>query len=188
MKTREKILVAGMIVALIYGGGELIGSARSTKKAQSKDQSLFIDNFQTIKSGLKKAQLTQEEEFLMKQAKVKDLKDPFVKGLTPDEWKLKQKLIAQAKAKENRTRKLSVPGSSKNKNIKDKPHTPKFRYTGHLQKEDSQIAIIDGIEYAVGETLVDNYKIKISHISMDKVILTVSPNGDEVVVEFTKQK
>jgi hypothetical protein len=162
MTTREKIIVGIMCLAIIYGAWELIGYRK------------------------KDAATTPENENLVAQARsfISDLSKKVVSEKVPDGYNY---IVNQVGENWSRDPFLMQSGALSTQKETEKPAEPEktiepvpvFIYSGYLQVGDSKLAVINGLEYAVGESLnIDNYYVK--SISPLKVFLAQT-NGSKTL-------
>jgi hypothetical protein len=140
MTKREKIIVGVMCVAIVYGAYELLGtrgSKRSTAPAATTEVNPTDETRQFVTDMTQKlvADRTRSEaQHAVNQASSEWTKDPFIQSTAPLESK--------------------SSGSAPSKKSSDVSATaPAFAFTGFLQMGDMQLAIINGMEYAVGDTI-----------------------------------
>jgi hypothetical protein len=144
MTTREKIIVGLMCLTILYGAWELIGNRKKSElKAVSNGNPVeqarkFINDFSqkvVVEKGADKY------AGIIDQAAKRWSKDPFL---------LKRDSLKNEKEIEKTARKPPVV-----------QYVPRFVYSGFLRVGDTKLAIINGLEYRVGESLnVDNYYVK----------------------------
>ena len=148
MTTREKILVGLMCLAILYGAYELFWTP-STRKASKQPVIPTGEDMRTfageVKQKLVKEKVPEEATYRIDKASTGWAKDPFLQTTVP----LTDKRPVDA---------------SPNPTVQTHVELPDLIYTGYLQMGDKMMAVINGMEYAVGESLgVDDLYVK--HIS-----------------------
>lgn len=145
MTTREKIIVGLMCLTILYGAWELIGNRKkNVLKIASNENPVeqarkFVNDFSKKVIVEKGADKYAD---MINKASEKWSKDPFL--LQRDSLKNKKEVEEQP---------------TKNKPVVQ--HIPRFVYSGFLQAGDAELAIINGLEYRVGESLnIDDYYVK----------------------------
>jgi hypothetical protein len=137
MTTREKIIVGAMCLTLVYGAYELFG-----KKGQQKEQPAVQKNavvelrgfVADIGQKLADKSSTEQYEYMLGRAGGDWDKDPFIHSNALLTAKLPIESVDLAPEKK-------------------KASKPQFVYSGYLSLGDTNLAIINGMEYAVGESL-----------------------------------
>lgn len=142
MTKREKIIVGVMCLTIVYGAYELLGTGKrgSDKKAApdasaqanptDETRKFVTDMTQKLVAERKGA----ESQHAVNQASSEWTKDPFIQSTA----------LLESKS--------SGPAPQKQSNDKSVP-APAFAFTGFLQMGDTRLAIINGMEYAVGDMI-----------------------------------
>jgi hypothetical protein len=153
MSTREKILVGIMCLTIFYGAFELLGGHKPKRSEPNRDRNT-MEELHTFVADLSQKLLNDrvidEHRHLIRQAAGGWNKDPFIISSLPLKSKPEPD-IAEKKVPEPRQR-------------------MEIMYTGFLDLGDTRMAIINGLEYALGESLdIKGYYVRA--ISPGKVIL-----------------
>jgi len=169
MTTREKIIVGIMCLTIVYGAYELIIRGRTrplpaltTTSASTGDLKSFVAE---ITGKLANEKVTMEYQHMIRQADADWTKDPFIQSSEP----LKKRLSQVG----------STPKKPK-KSVK-----PRYTYSGFIQLDDTRLAIINGIEYAVGEKLV-NKAFYVKTISTNRVVLAKVNSNETIQIFITE--
>lgn len=166
MTTREKIIVGIMCLTIVYGAYELIFRGRtrpmpasSAAGSSTGDLKSFVAE---ITGKLANEKVSMDYQHMIRQAGADWTKDPFLQSAAS----LKKRLspVGSAPKKPSRSAK------------------PRYTYSGFMQLGDTKLAIINGIEYAVGEKL-PNKAYYVKTISTNRVVLA-RVNGDETIQVF----
>ncbi len=163
MTTREKIIVGIMCLTIVYGAYELIfrGSAHTEKTPTAAGSSTGeLKSFVSEIAGkLDNEKVSLEYEHMIRQAGADWTKDPFIQSTAPLKKRLTQSDSTAKKASKS-------PG-------------PRYVYSGYMQLGKTKLAIINGMEYAVGEKL-PNKTYYVKTISTNKVVIA-KVNGKETI-------
>lgn len=166
MTSREKIIVGIMCLTIVYGAYELIfrgntrpGTSPTATGSSTGDLKSFVAE---ITAKLAKEKVAVEYQHMIRQAGADWTKDPFIHSSAP----LKKR--------------LSTAGSTPKK--ASKSPSPRYVYSGYVQLGQSKLAIINGMEYAVGEKL-PNKAYYVKSISATKVVIA-KVNGKETIQIF----
>lgn len=147
MTTREKIIVGVMCLTIAYGAYELFGSRKPKSKPLPSQANPLgeLKNFvMEVTQKLVGEKPAKEYQHMIAQAGAQWSKDPFLHSSAP----LKKSLIERVTV--NKTVTAERP--------------PDLIYTGFMQIGNAKLAILNGIEYAMGESLnVKNYYVKEIH-------------------------
>lgn len=146
MTTREKIIVGIMCLTVAYGAYDLLSNRRP--KATRSSPVADVDSVTALKtfvadlSGkLLTEKVSSDYQHLISQAGSEWNKDPFIKSIAP---------LAKRRASVNLAQKTSV-----------KTARPRYVYSGYIEIGKTKLAIINGMEYGVGDALPDkSYYIK----------------------------
>lgn len=162
MTTREKIIVAVMCLTIIYGAYELL-APRIAKTPKSDDLANPTEELSGFVSEVSQKMADnsrgQAYSYLVDKAGVNWTKDPFLRSITP-----LRKTIAL-----NTGPKQATTASA----------TPRFVYTGYLELGKTKIAVINGMEYAVGES-IDPTGYFLKNVSSERAIIG-NVNGSEPI-------
>lgn len=151
-----------MCLTIVYGAFELLGNQGATNRKSSKSDNPVkeLKDFATsVTKKLVNEKLSKEYGYLIKQAAYEWNKDPFIHSTTP------------------LTKQLTSPS------LKQKPinnyRVPKYTYTGFLKLGATKIAVINGMEYAEGESL-NSKGLFIKSISPHNVVIA-EVNGRDTI-------
>ncbi len=145
MSKREKIIVCMMVGSVIFGAYHF----RSLYGTKLNIKALSPKNIENTIKNIKKPDivLSEKEQYILKQAVIPWDNDPFI---SPQGQKQAKKQVL--------------------------PPLPKdLRYSGYLKMGEQTLAIIDGMEYQVGETLLKSQYL-IADISPRQVTISL-PGG-----------
>lgn len=144
MTTREKIIVGLMCLTIIYGAWELIGNRKKAGPTVAANENPVEDARKFLNDFSKKLSSdngTDKYAGIIDKTGENWSKDPFL--LQSDALKNEKEVKKPTKPKEIIKR------------------IPRFAYTGFLEVGDTKLAIINGLEYTVGDSLnVDDYYVK----------------------------
>jgi hypothetical protein len=161
LNRRQIIIMAVMALALLYGAYDLFFASASKKKAADQietadDMQAFI---QQITTDMAMGAGGEADDYAMGRAESGWLRDPFDDKKIYREWNLLKQGAETAKG------------------------SPKimFNYTGYLDTGRRKMAIINGLEYRVGESLeIEGYLLK--SIQPDRVVIHNSRDRTNVEV------
>lgn len=163
MTTREKIIVGLMCLAIIYGAWELIGNRKPAPPVATGDENP-VEQARAFISDLSKKMIAEKipdgYSHIINQAGEGWPRDPFLMHSEPI------KAQPETPAKPSEPEKIAE-------------QRPNFVYSGFLQVGDTRLAIVNGLEYGVGDSLnIDGYYVK----SISPLIVVLSRiNGSETV-------
>lgn len=145
MTTREKILVGLMCLAILYGAYELFWTP-STRKVTKQKVTATGEDLRTfageVTQKLVKEKLPEEANYRIEKASTSWTKDPFLQTSGP---------LTDKKPND----------ASANQAVQTHAEQPDLVYTGYLQLGNKMMAVINGMEYAAGESLgVDDLYVK----------------------------
>jgi hypothetical protein len=159
MKKREKIILAVMGVALLFAVYSfLVPSSRQTNVATERNLAGAKAFAAQVTEDLKKDVLTGADRYVLERAAAEWVSDPFL------EQKLSS-VVETAKGADG-----GQPGI--------------FAYSGYLEVGKMRLAIINGMEYQVGEQLEPGGYI-VQSIDPEKVILQDVGKHGQVTLPFT---
>jgi hypothetical protein len=170
MTKREKIIVGVMCLTIVYGAYELLGT-RGTKKgapppSSKVDPTEEVRKFATDMTQKLVAERTESQaQQKLNQASAQWTKDPFIQSTAPIDSKSPE------------------PVAQKEKTEKSEP-TQAFAFTGFLQIGPTQLAIINGMEYAVGDT-IDTSGHYLESISAEGVVIGAA-NGEKIQLTLSE--
>lgn len=158
MTKREKMILAITAVVALVGVYMLLfsPSGKSTESSTARARLTELRDLATkISEEIKKEDLTATERHILERADSEWVKDPFVG----------KKLLASAEATRDK----------ENLNI---------AYTGFVDTGRKRLAVINGLEYEIGETLeVGGYVVR--SIDPELVILEDKDKRGKVTIHFT---
>jgi hypothetical protein len=171
MTKREKIIVGVMCVAIVYGAYELLGTRGSKKstapaattKVNPEDETRKFVTDMTQK--LVAERMRTEDQHAVNQASSEWTKDPFIQSTAP----LESKSSGSAPPKQPNDVSIAAPA---------------FAFTGFLQMGDMQLAIINGLEYAVGDTIGTNGHY-VESISPEGVVIGTT-DGEKIQLPLSE--
>jgi hypothetical protein len=153
MTTREKIIVGLMCITILYGAYELFGN-RNPRNSHADKNANPVEELKGFTASVTKKlfdeKVSQEYRYLIDQAGQNWTKDPFIHSTTP------------------LTKELALANLPK-KSSGERPAHP-YVYSGFLQLGETKLAVINGMEYAVGESL-DTKGLYIKSISVHNVVV-----------------
>jgi hypothetical protein len=151
-----------MCLTIIYGAFDLTVARKSRKSAPSpvgntiNELKSFVAE---IDQKLNSQQIAKEYPYVINQAGIAWEKDPFIRSSKP----LQKRLTADSKERPS----------------KPKMERTNFNYTGFMQLGTTRMAIINGMEYAEGESLADKtYYVK--SITPQRVLIS-KVHGPETI-------
>lgn len=154
---REKIILAVVAIAVLYFMLDTLilrdsfmeKAAPSLEKANVERELKEIDELvSTVSATLKECEITEAEAFVIEQAGLPWPKDPFFVGMPTEQTEA----------------------------VSDEDLLTSFTYTGFIEMGDTYVAIINGVDYRVGEELEQP----------GFVLQSVTPH--HVVIEHTELK
>jgi hypothetical protein len=145
MNSREKIIVASMLVALSYGIYSFVSvpSSQNTNVPAEKQSASVKALSSQLSEDLKKDSLTETERYVLERAEAEWPSDPF----------LGEKLS-------------STPQTARGAGGQPSD----FNYSGYVDVGQKRLAIINGMEYQVGEQLQSGGYV-VQSIDPEKVVL-----------------
>ncbi len=163
MAKREKIIVFFAILAVVYGGYELLSSPSSKKPPVKTDEKAKIlsSSADNIKNELEKIVL-QKDIYIVRAASVPWSKDPFSDLPIESESVIQQNKIVIETLK-------------------------RLSYSGYMEIGNKIFAIINGMEYEAGEELPTHNGCVISDISPLQIIIKIK-GGEEITIPLTEEQ
>lgn len=164
MQKREKILIALMVVAVLYGALELfVLSGGSRQPADDPSAAVDVqdvrDTAAQAKNAVEQAALSDQQRRVLEVAAASWRPDLFYP--IPEMERLPPEDAVGA-----------APGIG-------------LEYSGYLAVGDREMAIINGVEYRVGETVAETDYV-LRTITPDRVLVEDRGNGESVSVPYSE--
>lgn len=160
MEKREKILLGGMGLAVLYAAYALLLPSPATTPLEEGNKSLqsVQESTQKLTEDIGRTALTPTETFILTHVEQDWTTDPFLgRQLSPA---------------------VDTPNTDDSLKFS-------FHYTGYIAAGNKSLAIINGMEYQVGEQLeVGGYIV--THIDPEKVMLQNPGKRGTITVPFTE--
>ena len=155
MTKREKIIVGVMCLTMVYGAYELVGSGGTSPRQPKAPRSNPMEQLRGFASEVTQKMLKEKMaagyQYMVERAGLEWQKDPFI----PSSTMLSKQPAAQ---------------TPRHRQAASSQPVPEFVYSGFLQVAGKKLAVINGSEYAVGESInTGGYFVK--QITPEKVIL-----------------
>lgn len=169
MTKREKIIVVIMCLAIAGGAYDLMSRGRTTSSKaiikpvkSSQELKTFVAD---VAGKLISEQVSKEQQYMINQAGAQWNKDPFIYSSIP----LKKRPFSTTPKKQ------PVIATS----------LPKFIYSGFIELGKNKIAIINGMEYSVGEKLPDK-SFFVKSISSRRVVIGKTDGSETIQVPLSE--
>ncbi len=161
MSKREKIIVIVLLIAVVYGGYEYFSGFSINKHSfEDKNACVNLTKFVAdIGEKIKQNESDKKNFTVLTKASLDWTLDPF--------WKSVLK-------KENNEKKQAERALPKKI----------FVYSGYLQLGNKKIAIINNMEYEVGEKVLNHEGYSVLSISSKKVVLAAGKNGKKLILSI----
>lgn len=164
MKRREKILILIATVVVLYGAVELFvlspSDSRTQEQVDIKSSAAPENVIRQIHKDLtfldEQVENNRQKDSLFSMIASGWETDPFEKGELP-------------------------PEKTSGKTVKE--DSPDFRYSGFISFKNSILAVVDGVEYAIGETIKGS-SYKITRVSRETVTLTHDETHQTIVLQL----
>lgn len=159
MTTREKIIVALMVLAVVYGVYTVFFSAPQETgafKSGGNKELESLNMFITKVADKTKNRLSKEQAYILQKAQAEWKQDPLLQiqpKMSMEEEEARQPLVLDSK----------------------------ISYTGFLQMGDKRLAILNGIEYEVGDILEPGGLI-LRNIHPDHVVIGSAVKKNKKVI------
>ena len=160
MSNREKIIIVVAVLALIYGVYIVFlePKAQQPKFTTSQNQLEDLNNFITKVAVATKEGLSERDSEIIKRAEKAWVRDPLIRMRKPVEI---EEEIEQAE--------------------KETQPEGMILYTGYLEMGTTRLAIINGNEYAAGDTLdQDGYVVR--SISPSQIVLATTDGTNNMFI------
>lgn len=169
MNKREKKVVITLLVTALFGASQLIFSSTGNDQARIESQSDITSFVNTIKTDLAKTSLNESEKTVMAHISNTPDNDPFID--TPELTVLKSQVGEKAK--------ITVPKV----NVKSSEKSSKYKYTGYFLMDNDKIAIVNGKEYSVGQTIAGS-NVVLKDIYSSAIVLQNISDKSKFSVKF----
>jgi hypothetical protein len=161
MNKREKIILVVMLIALLGGAATYFSGPSTSIQSSGAANGIDLTNVKALSAQLiadvKKEALTDNERYVLDQAAADWSEDPFVvRSLTP----------------------LHQTGGGSGMRPAD------FSYSGYLDAGNRRLAIINGLEYMVGDQL-EFGGLVVKNIDPEKVVLEDMGKRGQLTIPFT---
>jgi hypothetical protein len=157
MTNREKIIVGLMVLAVVYGVYTVFFSAPRKVSISSGHKELeTLNSFVTKVAEQTKTGLSKEQTYILQKARTEWKQDPFIQirpKLTREEEAQRQPLVLNGK----------------------------ILYTGFLEMGNKRLAIINGMEYEVGDVL-EKTGLVVRNISPSHVVVAAPDNKNKTLI------
>ncbi|MFC1825854.1 hypothetical protein ACFLYZ_00490 [Thermodesulfobacteriota bacterium] len=165
MAKREKIIVLLMALAVLYGGYEFFLASKSKSGIGSPEhKEEVLDKFVTDAAvKLKKKDISEVDKYIIARAKDEWPRDPFVRIELPSESELKQELVEASALNTTLT------------------------YSGYMEMGGQKLAVINGMEYMVGDELEPGSYI-VKSISATQVVIGIKGTKQTIILEVEEMK
>jgi len=159
MAKREKIIVVLMVLVILYGGYDFFFASKSNIDIRSPEKNEeLLDKFVTdVAVKLKKKDISEADKHIIARAKDEWTKDPFARMELPQESEVTQERIEASALTSN------------------------FTYSGYMEMGSQRLAVIDGMEYMVGEELESSGYI-INNISPTQVVIGIKGTKQTIML------
>ena len=160
MSNREKIIIVVAVLALIYGVYIVFlePKAQQPKFTTSQNQLEDLNNFITKVAVATKEGLSERDSEIIKRAEKAWVRDPLIRMRKP----------VEAEEETQQAEKQTQPEGM-------------ILYTGYLEMGTTRLAIINGNEYAAGDTLdQDGYVVR--SISPSQIVLATTDGTNNMFI------
>jgi len=168
MSKQEKVMVVIAGLAIIFGVYYffIASPAKTIRIETGKTMAELNKLADDITAELKQWNLTEAEAYIITQADIEWTKDPFFEGKVS--WK---------------------PGSEGTVIQAEKLE---FNYTGYIELGKKKLAVINGLDYQIGESLVgeslESGEYVVRNIYPDRVVIKPKGKGKAITVQFFNEK
>ena len=175
MTKRERVILVMMTVVVVYGAYALFFSSppKGTSKSAGSRSSEINKLITELSVGLTKEGPTATDTYIIERAESKWVKDPFF-----------EKKITVVKEKQ-KAPEVEAAVEAEKTEVEVLPEVT-FSYSGYLQMGDRKIAIIDGMEYKIGEEIGPG-GFFIRAIYPNKIVLGIKGKEEEITVPLVEE-
>ncbi|MBU4185802.1 MAG: hypothetical protein KKC23_06345 [Proteobacteria bacterium] len=164
MSKREQIILGFVALAILYAGYNYLGISEKHSRIKTEEELTDLKNLMVnVATQVNKAVLSDTETFLIKRAEANWKQDPF---LSPG---VSVKFTSDSELSE-----LSDQGLS-------------FTYSGYLETADKKLAIINNMEYKVGEMLAEGGFV-VRSISANRVEIGVVGGKNTIILPLEEAR
>ena len=161
MSTREKIIVALAVVALLYGVYIVFLEPKAKEQPFTNTQKTDLDGLKTFitkVAAATKEGLSEKDNYVLQRAENQWIRDPLVRIKKPEKSETdSQKTFEKANL------------------------TKAIQYTGFLEMGTMRLAIINGNEYAAGDRL-ENSGYIVRSISPTQIVVTAGDGSKDLFI------
>lgn len=168
MSKQEKVMVIIAGLAIIFGVYYffIVSPAKHIRIETGKKMLVLSKLADDITAELKEWDLTEAEAYIITQAGTEWTKDPFFEG------------------------KVSWTSGSGGTVIQ--AEKVEFSYTGYIELGKKRLAVINGLDYQIGESLVgeslESGEYIVQNIYPDRVVIKPKGKGKAITVQFFNEK
>jgi hypothetical protein len=162
MPRREIIIIVLMIIAVLFGGYSFFYTSPSKTDIEGKGKGLEALNkfIVDVAENLKKKDLSEADNYIIQQALAEWKREPF----------LKPQLYVKLEEEDSDQEEEVITAQELN-----------LIYSGYLEAVDKQLAIINGMEYEIGEMLgQEGYFIK--SIFPTRVVIGIMGSKNDIIL------
>ena len=161
MSKREKIILAFVLIAVMYGGYQFLFPPPSKTTSVKTENEIKMANklVKDMTTQIIKINTPGPENYIISKAETKWVKDPFYKKKFP---------------------------VKKTEDISSARQGISFTYSGYIEMEEKKIAIINGMEYQTGEELKTGGWIVLS-IYPTRVVIGIKGKQNKRIIHLVEE-
>ncbi len=173
MSKREKIIVAAMVVAVLYGAYSFLFDAGPQKTLRiSSDRAVPLQQYVVeVITRLKQADTSATDGYLIDQAQGALNANPFYRETAARE-EVDALKAEEAAETERREKEAAIAAS-------------RFSYSGYIEMGSARLAIVNGREFSEGEML-NAAGMVLKRISPTAVVIGMPGIADTMTIELTE--
>jgi hypothetical protein len=173
MTKREKIIIVTMILTILYGTYELFIGVPSKKAKRVKAVSAVSESVKTDNTGIVRSKLFSQMSDTLKEDDAARA-ETYVAGRAEDDWKGDP--FSSAHIVRSERKDVSIGSLDEVKLV----------YSGYLEIGSKKVAIVNGVDYTVGDELeMGGYTVK--QISPASVTVVNQRGGGKIIVPFLEE-
>jgi hypothetical protein len=158
MSKREQIILGFVVVAVLYAGYSYLGTSEKHPQIKTEEELTEVKNLMAdVITQVNNVALSDTETFLIKRAEADWKRDPFLSPGVPVKFS---------------------PGIGMSE-LPDQGLD--YTYSGYLETADKKLAIINNMEYEIGEMLAEGGFI-VRSISANRVEISVIGGQDAIML------